>query len=438
MSQAYSSEYFRIINKKTGKCLDATSTENGRHIQQWWPWGDIHSAPQQFWKRDSSGCLINKKSRKYLEIPCGRKGNLEEVGQYQEDTGDHCKWDLLEGHCIINRKSGKYLEISNGNASDGFVPTQWESDTGDHSRWKFDAKAIIPLSSMPVMQQDLPEGKREWACGVHSATRLLKSYGHSVNIYQMLNEIGSLRIAGYEVGIGKPQDQIVAVLKKYEHSAVHKNFVSFGHLLKLVGEGKPVATLLFKGRIFAPEINEAIPALHWVVVAGVDLRNEETLYFDTDSNRVNRQGIDDFKEEWAWKGWNEMTCNSPNVYSCMKNLIYGAVDLKLGRNAIFYFDKPLNGTISGSSSFGFLSKSSLDSSEFNISDTGVKNCRLETAAKRGIDECKARLDVDEANLFFDWNHLQQTFRNSYWKEGFLGTGGRACSYSASVRCYSLK
>lgn len=296
------------------------------------------------------------------------------------------------------------------------------------------------LSELPS-QQSLSDEKSGWTCGIHCATRLLKSYKHSATLNHMVDEIGQIKILGTEIGVGKGPEDLVSNLQKYEPDAKYSLFATLDYLKLILASGRPVATLLFLGEELFEETSFLMPRLHWVVVVGFGDSESQLYYLDTYDNCIRSQDYASFLKEWGWFGWNSVTGNK------FTDLIYGNMDQITGRNSMFWIDRNPElvekslGNLDQYLENGNEIKKHLDFKEFLTEGDGVQNCNIYRAYNNGLEACVGIFGTGPEHIYIDLNVLNQSYRERFWRENgdpFFGHGGsRHCSFSARVRCYQL-
>lgn len=128
---AGSKVWFRIVNRKTGKCLKAAE---GRAIQSRID-GDLRSRPDQFWRWNIKG-IVNKDTGESIEIPHGTKDNFAKVDLMHGHHGKHFDWEYNKEHGYLkNIGTSKFLEIPDGNTMSGLDASQYHGWGCHHQRW---------------------------------------------------------------------------------------------------------------------------------------------------------------------------------------------------------------------------------------------------------------------------------------------------------------
>lgn len=137
---------FLIVNRRTGKALQATGLENGRPVSQ----AEITKSDAQIWcSADTEGGtkLMNKAASKVLDVMYG--GNEDGTwAQTWEDVGGESQVWKLTGRVykvITHAASGKVLDIENISDEDGAHAQLWEELGGENQQWK-----LVPLKEETV------------------------------------------------------------------------------------------------------------------------------------------------------------------------------------------------------------------------------------------------------------------------------------------------
>lgn len=130
-------EEFQIINRRTGKALQAAGTENGQCVVQAAPEG----GDAQLWTLVGQK-LINKESGKALDVVHGgvENGTWAHVWDSVEDAPSQ-SWEVVKVTAtykkLRNVQSGKVLDIVDMSEEDGALAQIWEDVDGVGQQWKF-------------------------------------------------------------------------------------------------------------------------------------------------------------------------------------------------------------------------------------------------------------------------------------------------------------
>ncbi|CAF0871738.1 unnamed protein product [Brachionus calyciflorus] len=125
--------YFRIVNRRSGKCLDVDDhrvNTNGAIIQQW----SCHNYDNQLWfkwyrydnNKDGTFHIVNKKSRKCIDVPRWDRNNGVRIHQWQCLDQPNQKWQL-HSNGLKNLNSEKCLDLPDLESYEqGARIQQWE------------------------------------------------------------------------------------------------------------------------------------------------------------------------------------------------------------------------------------------------------------------------------------------------------------------------
>lgn len=128
---------FLILNRRTGKALQASGTENGSAVVQ----AEIDNGEAQIWLavETADGVkLLNKLSQKLLDVTTGGEDSGLPVQVWEDVNGASQVWKLAgrQYKKIINAASGKVLDIA-GMCQETGAPAQiWEDIGGENQQWK--------------------------------------------------------------------------------------------------------------------------------------------------------------------------------------------------------------------------------------------------------------------------------------------------------------
>jgi hypothetical protein len=137
--------YYKIINKNSGKCLDVSgsSTADGANVQQWEYVGGDH----QKWKLEAVGDgyhkICAKHSGKCLSIEDGGTydgANVVQKPYYGYDTDQNWRLEHVSdsggNYKIINNRSSKCLNVSDNSTANGANVWQWDWWNKGNQKWK--------------------------------------------------------------------------------------------------------------------------------------------------------------------------------------------------------------------------------------------------------------------------------------------------------------
>lgn len=127
---------FMIVNRRTGKALQAAGVENGQGVCQTAPTGE----DAQLWAQDG-GRLINRLSGKALDVVHGgvESGARAHLWEKVEDASSQ-QWELVKVTAtykkLLNVQSGKVLDIVDMSEEDGASAQLWDDVDGVGQQWK--------------------------------------------------------------------------------------------------------------------------------------------------------------------------------------------------------------------------------------------------------------------------------------------------------------
>lgn len=318
---------------------------------------------------------------------------------------------------------------------------------------------LIPLSNMEKTQDEL----EDWVCGIHSATRLLNSYGINVSLEQMTEEIGPLSIAEINSGkiktnkvdmpIGNTPKKIHEVMKKYHSKAKVMYFAHQDFILNLIKQHKPFMYITLIGPEKIDALGIEIPLLHWNIVNGF---RKNPLYdelfiknIDTYSNFQYVLGFNEFDNGFSWNQWPQVSPwkDEDNLKVVLEKMIFAALDHELGRKTIIWIDEkiPVDVREFQSEWLEHGSQVHLPFYEGFMKESGrVSECHFNDAYEHALNICKNNLGKNNSDdIFLDISLLQKTFVEKFWRKGgvvgqWTNTGARACSFSGNLKCYALR
>lgn len=155
-----SNKDFKMINFHSGKHLDIpdAALADGVIVQQY----TENNGDNQLWSLlPTPGgyySIVNKHSQKVLDVPNGSNVDQVKIQQYENHHGQNQQWRLLPVaggffpmggslYEIINRQSRKVLDIPNGQVKDGIQVQQYTENGGDNQKWKLTPIGWSPLST---------------------------------------------------------------------------------------------------------------------------------------------------------------------------------------------------------------------------------------------------------------------------------------------------
>lgn len=127
---------FMIVNRRTGKALEAAGVENGQGVCQAAPTG----GDAQLWAQDGAR-LVHKLSGKVLDVVHGgvESGTWAHLWEKVEDAPSQ-QWELVKITAtykkLLNVRSGKVLDIVDMSEEDGAPAQLWDDVDGVGQQWK--------------------------------------------------------------------------------------------------------------------------------------------------------------------------------------------------------------------------------------------------------------------------------------------------------------
>lgn len=177
-------------------------------------------------------------------------------------------------------------------------------------------KASLQQSSLILMYLPYVEPQDDdWSCGPNSATRFLKFYGKDVN-YNMMRKVAASNLPQIlrDTEAGTTPHALRDTIKPWRPASVLKRETNFDEIKSTVRGQKPVIALLRVNSIKLQAINGktiigkalgglnpsmTAPALHWVVVCGIDDNSQELWIQDT-NGALYPMNFDEFYKQWNW------------------------------------------------------------------------------------------------------------------------------------------
>lgn len=131
---------FMIVNRRSGKALQATGTENGQVVEQAAPTGN----DEQLWtamKAGGSVKLVHKLSGKVLDVMENGTSNGAWLQIWEDVNGESQLWEEVKLTVtykkLRNVMSGKMLDIVDMSNEDGAPAQIWEDVEGEGQQWKY-------------------------------------------------------------------------------------------------------------------------------------------------------------------------------------------------------------------------------------------------------------------------------------------------------------
>lgn len=131
--------YYKIINRNSGKAMDAAGTANGSNVQQYAYWG----GDNQLWKIEDVGGgyykFTGKQSGRVVDISGKSTADGGNVIIYSSNGGTNQQFSItsIAGgyYQILNRNSGKAVEVAGSSTSDGGNVQQYIYSGGNNQQW---------------------------------------------------------------------------------------------------------------------------------------------------------------------------------------------------------------------------------------------------------------------------------------------------------------
>lgn len=139
---------YLIVNRRSGKALQAAGTENGLVVEQ----AEITRDSLQVWSMVDSGDsvkIVNKASGKLLDVMAGGTVNGT-WAQIWEDAGGESQLWKTEAvtstyQKLVHVMSGKVLDIVDLSDESGTPAQLWEDVGGENQQWK-----LVPAQEKPA------------------------------------------------------------------------------------------------------------------------------------------------------------------------------------------------------------------------------------------------------------------------------------------------
>ena len=131
---------FMIVNRRSGKALQATGLDNGLVVEQAEP---AKTDAQTWTSLETEGGVkfFNKACGKVLDVMQGGTADGTWAQTWEDVGGESQLWQLVNVSStykkIVNVHSGKALDIVDMSSEDGAPAQIWESVEGEGQQWKF-------------------------------------------------------------------------------------------------------------------------------------------------------------------------------------------------------------------------------------------------------------------------------------------------------------
>lgn len=167
---------FMIVNRRTGKALQAAGLENGQAVVQAAPTGE----DAQLWAQvKETDCvkLVNKASGKVLDVVHGGVENGTWAQIWEDVGGGSQRWQAVKLTAtykkLLNVQSGKVLDIVDMSEEDGALAQIWEDVDGVGQQWKFVTPGEKPAAEKagpaPAKAEEARPVKAPRACAKDTA-----------------------------------------------------------------------------------------------------------------------------------------------------------------------------------------------------------------------------------------------------------------------------
>jgi len=128
---------FLIVNRRTGKALQATGLDNGRPVQQ----AEITKSDAQIWtseKFQNGVKIINKGAAKALDLMTSGVESGTWAQTWESVNGESQVWKITGTTYkkITNLAAGKVLDIAEMSEEDGAPAQIWDDIGGENQRWQ--------------------------------------------------------------------------------------------------------------------------------------------------------------------------------------------------------------------------------------------------------------------------------------------------------------
>ncbi len=267
------------------------------------------------------------------------------------------------------------------------------------------------------------EQNDSWSCGINSATRMLRAYGHNVSYEDLKIEFSKLSFqvptqGRFELDIGLGGKALAERIQRYEPSAQWQDYATFPFVKYLLAEGKPVGALLYLGSDTQEGLT--IPSLHWVVLVGFDDERNIITYYDTSDGfeGPSHMSYDSFLSQWQWNGWDIWSGEAARSF-----VSQAAIFFSKGQNGIFWVDRPLPNFLNSRSQHAPILASVPQRSTIKLlsfDKQGVKACSRDHAFELAKDECRRSQGVDSVDKVLVMFPKTENYWLSQERDGVFG------------------
>lgn len=131
---------FLLINRKSGKALQAKGVENGLTVEQ----SQVNYCEAQLWSKSTASKnsfkIVNKATNKVLDVMYNGTENGTWTQTWEDVNGASQEWSFEKAsrgfRKILNKSSGKILDIHEISTYNGAVAQLWEDVNGENQEWK--------------------------------------------------------------------------------------------------------------------------------------------------------------------------------------------------------------------------------------------------------------------------------------------------------------
>ena len=131
---------FMIVNRRSGKALQATGLDNGLVVEQAEP-AKTDAQTWTFLETEGGVKFFNKACGKVLDVMANGTANGTWVQTWEDVDGESQLWKLVTVSPtykkIVNVMADKALDIVDMSDEDGAPAQIWESVDGEGQQWKF-------------------------------------------------------------------------------------------------------------------------------------------------------------------------------------------------------------------------------------------------------------------------------------------------------------
>ena len=149
---------FMMINRRSGKALQATGLDNGLVVEQ----AEPVKSDAQLWSLVETGDtvkLFNKACGKVLDVMKNGTENGTWAQTWEDVDGESQQWKLVQVTAtykkIVHPMSGKVLDIVDMSDEDGAPAQIWEDVNGQGQQWKFVTN--VPKASTKTVRKTAPK-----------------------------------------------------------------------------------------------------------------------------------------------------------------------------------------------------------------------------------------------------------------------------------------